>query len=220
MPYHKAVMKILLNMLLVMGVIASGVAPAQDGTPNEPKKVKKSGEDSAEQLPKVPAALKEKKFVNSAKLNTKAKVYFIYKSRYACAICVAEAPSIVDTYKKMKGKKVELVMLNIDADKATAEKWVKGAKMVFPVVAPGDAGGVPFPYEYSSPNAGTLPQMVAVDAQGNKLGQANGSEVAEFLKTWKKILKEYEKNEKKEAMAAKKAAKTAEEKREPQDGEE
>lgn len=161
------------------------------------------GQDEKE-LPKVPAAIlaAEADFVTPAKVNTKAKVYFIYLSRYSCDICVAEAPSIVKTYKNMKGKGAELTMINIDEDKETAAKWVKKEKMKFPVVAPGKGSAIPFPYD----GPGTLPHMVAVDADGNKLGQANGSGVSDFLKNWKQLVREVEKKEKEAAKAAKKAA--------------
>lgn len=174
---------------------------AQEGdTPKEPKKTKKAADDEEEEnLPAVPAALKGKDFVLPAKLNTKAKVYFIYQSRSTCSICVAEAPAVADAYKRMKGKKAELVMLNIDADKKVAAKWAKDAKMKFPIVAPGEHAGVPFPYEITGEAQMLLPQMVAVDAEGNKLGQANGSNVAAFVRDWKKVVKEYEKGEKKKS---------------------
>lgn len=162
-----------------------------------------NGQEDEPELPKVPASLKDREFVLPTKPNMKAKVYFIYQSRYACSICVAEAPEIVKTYKSMKkSKSAELIMLNIDKDTATAAKWAKDVKMKFPIVAPGKAEGIPFPYD----GAGLLPMMVAVDAAGNKLGQANGGDVAEFLKTWKKYVREVTQKEKEEAKAAKKKA--------------
>ncbi len=167
------------------------------------QKGKEAGTDA--ELPKVPAALKEKEFLLPVKLNTKAKVYFIYQSRSACGICVAEAPAIVKIYKTMHGKGAELVMLNIDKDKESATKWAKAEKMKFPIVPPGAASGIPFPYT----GEGLLPCMVALDANGNKLGEANARGVAEFLKGWKKMVREVEKASK-AAEAEKKKSEFAE----------
>lgn len=153
----------------------------------------KTEEVSAADLPAVPASLVDRQYVTKTKPKLDAKVYFIYQSRYMCPTCVAEAPAIVATYKKMKGKGAELVMLNVDADVETAAQWAKKAKMRFPIVAPGDSSGIPFPHTGSD----KLPCMVALDAQGNKLGEASGAEVAEFLAgNWKKFVKDVKKAEK------------------------
>lgn len=162
----------------------------------------KSEEVAAEDLPRVPAALADRKYVTKAKPDLDAKVYFIYQSRYMCPNCVAEAPELVAVYRKLKGKGAEMVMLNVDADDETAAKWAKKAKMRFPIVSPTDRMGVPFPHE----GQGSLPCMVAVDAEGNKLGQADGLEVSSFVsKNWKKYVKDIKKAEKAAAKAAKEA---------------
>lgn len=174
----------LLCALTMWGAMSIQPAFAEDAAPETTE---------TEPLPAVPAALKDKTFVNNAKLNTKAKVYFIYKSRSTCGICVAECPAIVATYKQMqKTQEAEIVMLNGDEDAKTAAKWARKAKMKFPVVAPGEGKGVPFPY--SGPN--TLPFMVAVDAEGKKLGQANAQDVAKFVADWQKYLPDQGKKKK------------------------
>lgn len=144
------------------------------------------------ELPAVPASLQDRQYITKAKPDAKAKVYFIYQSRYMCPTCVAEAPAIVAAYKKMKGKGAELVMLNVDADDETAAKWARKARMRFPIVSPADRSGIPFPHTGSS----KLPCMVALDAHGNKLGEASGAEVAEFLSAnWKNFVKDIKKAE-------------------------
>lgn len=156
----------------------------------------KTEEVSAADLPAVPASLVDRKFVTKVKPKLDAKVYFIYQSRYMCPNCVAEAPAIVATYKKMKGKGAELVMLNVDADLETAEEWARKAKMRFPIVAPGERAGIPFPHT----GANKLPCMVALDAHGNKLGEASGTAVSEFLAdNWKQYVKDIKKAEKEAA---------------------
>lgn len=196
----------MIRRFIAFVVVAASVAvcslPATYAQDESGEKTQKKGKED-KPLPAVPASLQGMEFVLPAKLNTKAKVYFIYKSRSACSICVAETPAIVEIYKKMKGKAAELVMLNIDVDRKTAEKWAKKEKMKFPIVAPDDWGPVPFPYS----GGGFLPCMVAVDADGNKLGQANGGEVAEFLQNWKKMVREVDKAKKASAAKAKKKTK-------------
>lgn len=208
--------KHIFSTLLALGLLVSFCMPAiaktdkADKPAKAEKTVKKAKKGKAEEvdttdMPAVPASLVNKEFVNGAKLNTKAKVYFIYKSRTTCGICVRECPTIVAAYKGMKGKDAELVMLNIDASKDVAAKWAKDAKMKFPVVAPGDANGVPF-----SCSGSTLPLMVAMDADGNKLAEASGQEVGAFVSDWKKVVKDYKKEEKKAAREAAKEKKAAE----------
>lgn len=200
----------LYTLLCVAALVCTSSLPlvcGQEGGDDAPKVSKKTkGKEESDDLPAVPAALQGKEFIVPTKLNTKAKVYFIYQSRSTCGICVHEAPAIADIYKKMKGKSAELVMLNIDAKKESAQKWAKAAKMKFPIVAPGDGAGVPFPYS----GGGLLPCMVAVDAEGNKLGEANGDKVVAFLQDWKKIVRDYEKEARAAAAEAKKKAKKGE----------
>lgn len=178
-------------LLIVSFVVLPSSAVAVDKKGEEKTGI--ATEDA--ELPKVPASLQDKEFLIPAKLNTKAKVYFIYKSRSTCGICVAEAPEIVKIYRSMHGKDAELVMLNIDSSKEAAIKWAKNSKMKFPIVAPGDARGIPFPYK----GEGILPCMVAVDADGNKLGEANAGGVPAFLKDWRKMVRKLDKEEKAQA---------------------
>lgn len=177
-------MKTMFGMFLaltLLGGMTTGSAYADDT---------KTETTEAEALPSVPASLKDKTFVNNAKLNTKAQVYFIYKSRSTCGICVAEAPAIVATHKQMqKAKAAEIVMLNIDVDSKAAAKWARKAKMHFPVVAPEDISGIDFPYS----GAQTLPFVVALDPNGKKLGQANGQDVAKFIADWQKYVPDLDK---------------------------
>ncbi|MDO5470364.1 MAG: redoxin domain-containing protein [Akkermansia sp.] len=182
-------MKYLLYLLTFAALLGTATLPATYASSNDIA-------ETEEELAAVPLSLQSRRYVTKARPKLDAKVYFIYQSRYMCPRCVAEAPAIAATYKKMKGKGAELVMLNIDQDDKTAATWAKKAKLRFPIVSPTDRAGIPFPY--NGPNA--LPCMVAVDVYGNKLGEAGGTEVADFLaKNWKKFVKEIKKEEKEEA---------------------
>ena len=153
-------------------------------------------EDSAaEEKPALPAltqALSEKTPVNSAKLNKKASVFFVYKSRSTCGICVAELPMINKAYKEMKGKGAEIVMYNIDADDATAKSWATKGKIKFPMIGPKDHRGLPFPYT----RGGLLPYLVVLDAEGNKLDEAGGDKVAAMMANWKTYVTKMKKQKK------------------------
>lgn len=190
---------IILSLFCVGSLLAVATTPCAFAKKGDTEEVV-----STEDLPMVPASLANRKYVTKAKPDPEAKVYFIYQSRYMCPNCVMEAPAIVAAYKKMKGKGAELVMLNVDADDETAAKWARKAKMRFPIVSPTDRTGIPFPHT----GGNKLPCMVALDADGNKLGEASGLEVSEFLaNNWKQYVKDIKAAEKK----AKKEKKDAEE---------
>lgn len=184
---HTQKMKKLFSLLCLAALGSAALAPCVYAAKDKTEEV------SAADLPAVPASLVDRQYVTKTKPKTDAKVYFIYQSRYMCPICVAEAPAIVAAYKKMKGKGAELIMLNVDADVETAAQWAKKAKMRFPIVAPGHSAGIPFPHT----GANKLPCMVALDAHGNKLGEASGASVSEFLAgNWKQYVKDVKKAEK------------------------
>lgn len=162
-------------------------------------------ESETQELARVPQALKDVKLINKAKPNLKAKVYFVYQSRSTCGFCVMEAPELVKEYKKMKRRGCEMVMINVDGDPKAAEKWVKNEKMEFPVIHPSVGMSSGIPWEYSGKPV--LPCMVAMTADGTKLGEAGGSDVAEFAKEWKKMLRDLKKEEAKKKGSEKKAEK-------------
>lgn len=159
-------------------------------------------ESSTESLALVPQALQDAKYVNKAKPNLKAKLYFIYQSRSTCGICVAEAPTLVKEYRKMKARGCEMVMLNVDRSPEDAEKWAKKAKMTFPVMSPTMSMSSGIPWTYSGKPL--LPCMIAVTPDGTKIAEAGGPDVSDFVKGWKKLLRDIEKEEAKKNAAEKK----------------
>ena len=157
-------------------------------------------EESADtELAAVPRVLAKAQYVNKVKPNLKAKIYFVYQSRSACIICVKEAPTLVKEYKRMKRKGCEMVMLNIDKTPEDAEKWVKKAKMTFPVISPSISMSCGMPWPYTG--RPLLPCMVAMTPDGTKIGEASGPDVSGFVKSWRKLLRELEKEEAKQAAA-------------------
>ena len=158
-----------------------------------------------EQLDVVPQALKNATYVNKAKPNLKAKIYFVYQSRSKCSICVSETPELIKEYKKMKRRGCEMVMMNVDSSPEVAAEWAKNSKMEFPVMSPAMCLRAGIPWEYTGTNL--LPCMIAMTPDGTKLAEAGGSQVSELVKDWKKLLNRLRKEEAKEKAAAKKAEK-------------
>lgn len=157
-------------------------------------------ETEEETLAAIPVILKDVKLVNKAKPNLKAKIYFVYQSRSTCGICVSEAPTLVKEYKKMKRKGCEMVMMNIDSSPERAAEWAKRSKIEFPVISPAVSMSCGMPWEYTG--RPLLPCMVAMTPDGQKLGEAGGPNVSEFVKDWKKLLRELDKQEARAAAAA------------------
>lgn len=153
-----------------------------------------------EEMEAVPRVLASTKYVNKVKPNLKARIYFVYQSRSLCGICVREAPTLVKEYKKMKRKGCEMVMLNIDASEEAAARWIKNAKMTFPVISPAVSMSCGMPWDYTG--RPLLPCMVAMTPDGTKLGEASGSEVSEFVKDWRKLLRELDRQNARAAAAA------------------
>lgn len=183
-------MKHLLRLLTMAAVLICGGAYAEEE------------EAETKELARIPQILSQVELINKAKPNLDAKIYFVYQSRSTCGICVAEAPALVREYKRMKRQGCEMVMMNIDNNPEAAEKWVKKARMDFPVIHPSQSMSCGMPWNYTG--KGLLPCMVAMTPDGTKLGEASGQEVANFVKTWKTLLRDIEQEERKAAAAEKK----------------
>lgn len=154
------------------------------------KKDKKGKDEAAEEeedaeLSPVVAAIRSKQLVKPVKVDPKAKLFFVYLSRSTCGNCVIVLNRILPTYDIMKKNGVEFVMLNCDRDREAAEQWVNKANIPFPVVAPGEHGGIPFPFKGGS---GILPFVVAVDAQGNAIEQANSVDSSRLIQRWRELM--------------------------------
>lgn len=175
-------------------------------------------EEAGEQLEVVPQALKNATYVNKAKPNLQAKIYFVYQSRSKCSICVSETPALVKEYKKMKRRGCEMVMMNVDASPEVAAEWAKNSKMEFPVMSPAMCLRAGIPWDYTG--TGLLPCMIAMTPDGTKLEEAGGSQVSELVKNWKKLLTKVRREEAKKAAAAKKAEKARKKKKAQEDEEE
>ena len=135
--------------------------------------VKKFIED--DHLSPVASALGRFPYVSDNKADPKAKVYFLIVAASTCTISKGELIKMNTLYQTIRSKGAEVVMLSIDNRVEETKNLIDKEKLVIPALAPGwKRAEMPFPYDWM-PNAPTLnvTLMVALDAQGNKLGQAS-----------------------------------------------
>ena len=202
-------MKVTLIAALSMGawcLMAGAPAMAQTTASREAKVEKRTAKKDKKGAEHTPAAAEDTSaaaeetelgrrlgqipLLMQGKPDTRARVYFIYQSRSTCSICVSVEPMITRVYNtRFKGKGAELMMVNLDQSDDAARKWAKGAGMNFPICSAKNGAMVPFPFAFDGQPV-TLPCMVALDAAGNKLGQASGPKVVPFMQSWHKLLAE------------------------------
>lgn len=111
----------------------------------------------------------------------KGKVVFINFWATWCPPCVAEMPTIQTLYDKMKDEKdVLFVLMEVEGNKAKAEKFWKDKNLTMPIYYPNG----PIPSEFFQ---GALPTTVILDKKGNiahvTKGMANyaGQNVVDFI---------------------------------------
>lgn len=127
-------------------------------------------------------AVKDMKFVTSARPEANAKYYIILESASWCGPCRRELPLIVNAYPEMKAAGVELVQLSMDQNVQDAEKWAKVENVPFPIVAPGSKPSFP----KALPPAPGIPQMYVLNAAGDVVAEGHP---ARILPQWKEICK-------------------------------
>lgn len=160
-----------------------------------PLSAQDTGESDVPGQAAIPAALSGVKYVTKARPRENVEVYYLLSSHSRCGICVSIAPEFVKLHKKMRGKGAELILLSGDPNDEMALNWANSVKMTYPVVSPADARKVPFRFDYGGGSV-TLPCIVAVSPDGEKLGQANGPNAVEFVADWKKLVREQKKKSK------------------------
>lgn len=138
--------------------------------PDIPVEEDTTATDTAEPTrPTVAAALKKVDFV-SGKPSSKARYYVFLHSASWCGPCRAVMPKIVAEYKKLKGKKVEIILVSGDKTEDAAKAYAKEYKVKFPVAMPASMLRVP---GYKS--APSYPHATVVDRYGNELKDGHGS---------------------------------------------
>ena len=202
-------MKQLINSLFLMflALVAVPVTYAQDDDistevetdPLEKKKSKSA--KKGKELAAIPALLSNATFLTKKKPNLKAKYYGFIRSASWCVPCQIFVPQLLKDYSKMKGSKLELILLGQE-DKAVVQKYMKEHGYKIPGAMPADIGDIP---GLSYPNLG-FPSMCIVDADGNFVAASGGVN----MQKWKEQIKEYQTEQRKQKSKAAREAASAE----------
>ena len=188
-----------LIMLLMCGMLVfAPLACALDENLAEERPVaKKTTKPAKKAMAEVPELLSKATYLTRKKPNLKAKYYGFLRSASWCVPCQIFVPQLLEGYSKMKGAKLEVILLGQE-DEAVVKKYMKEHKYNIPGVMPSELGSVP---GLSFEGLG-FPSMCIVDADGNFVALSGGKNMQE----WKKQIKEYEAEQRK----AKKKAKDSE----------
>lgn len=181
--------------ILALLVALSNVFPLAYSQDTENATSEASGKKTAKALPAVPALLAKATFLTRKKPNLKAQYYGFIRSASWCLPCQIFVPKLLKDYGKMKGAKMELILLGQE-DEPVVRNYMKEHDYDIPGVMPSELGAVPgLSYE----NLG-YPSICIVDAHGNFIASNGG---ANMMK-WRDILKEHKKQLLKEKREARK----------------
>ena len=129
----------------------------------------------------VANALKEVKFI-SGKPTNNAKYYVFLHSASWCPPCCELTPHIVEKYKKLKRKKVEIILISGDHTEEEAKDYVKKYKINFPATTEymgiGDVPG------YRSTTS--YPHAIVVDKTGRVIAEGHGCIILDLENILKK----------------------------------
>lgn len=113
--------------------------------------------------------------------NLKGKVVFINFWATWCGPCIAEMPSIQKLYDKFKDNSdVVFVILEVEGNKAKADKFMQNKKLNLPLYYP--AGKIPAEFF-----RGSLPTTVILDKEGNiahrteGMADYSGQDIVDFM---------------------------------------
>ena len=106
-------------------------------------------------------------------------------------------PQLLDDYSRMKGAKLELILLGQE-EEAVVKKYMKEHKYNIPGVMPQNLGSVP---GVSFPNLG-YPSLCIVDADGNFVAASGGKN----MQNWRQQIKDYQSEQRKRKILERKDA--------------
>lgn len=154
----------------------------------------------------IPDLLKEVQYVTKEKPRKKANVYYFLRSHSKCGPCQAVIPSMNAAYAEMKNKGAIIIMLNGDADTATARQWAEDKSIAFPMITPETASVIAS--RVPSGGSGGTPNIMAVMADGEQIEGTSGyKKCPALVENWKDMVKEAKKAEAKKKAEARKSKK-------------
>ncbi len=186
-------MKRLILLIVMMHCVSCVVCAQEETAPVAERPAARKNKSMAP----VPELLSKARFLTRKKPNLKAQYYGFIRSASWCVPCQYFLPQLLSEYNKMKGAKMELILLGQE-DEEVVKKYMKEHDYNIPGVMPSELGEIP---GVSYENLG-FPSMCIVDANGNFVVSNGG---ANMMK-WKDILKEYKKQLQKEKRESKKRA--------------
>lgn len=197
--YSRCVMiKCSLLLALITGfLVAVQPAAAQEVDTALPVSVKGDKKSREKALPAVAELLSRGRFLTRKKPNLKARYYGFLRSASWCVPCTMIVPKLLKDYGKMKGAKMELILLGQE-DEAVVKKYMKEHDYNIPGAMPAALGDIP---GLQYPGLG-FPSLCIVDAEGNFVAASGGVNMYEWKKqiqTFKKEQQKLKQQEKREA---------------------
>ena len=168
----------LLSIGLVMALALAG-APAYSQNTAKPAAAAKEAKPGSV----VAEAVKDIPFITDKKPNPKAKFYVYLMSASWCAACNVEMPHVVEEYREMAKKRVEIIYVNGDHTPEAAIAFMKKYKADFPCILtsspetaklPGYTLNRRFPWAIVVNNKGEVLQSARADKVFNSWHQTTG----------------------------------------------
>ena len=189
-------------LYLVLSLVIAPLACAQDDdTAGNRTSAATSAKSAKKAMAPVPELLSKASYLTRKKPNLKAKYYGFIRSASWCVPCQVFLPQLLEEYSKMKGAKLELVLLGQE-DEAVVKQYMKEHKYNIPGAMPANLGTIP---GVTFEGLG-YPSMCIVDAEGNFVALSGGKNMQE----WKKQIKDFQ-TEQRKARKAEKLRAAAEE---------
>ena len=122
----------------------------------------------------VAEAVKDIPFITDKKPNPKAKFYVYLMSASWCAACNVEMPHVVEEYREMAKKRVEIIYVNGDHTPEAAIEFMKKYKADFPCILTSSPDAARLPgYSLHS----NFPWAIVVNDKGEVLSSARADKV-------------------------------------------
>lgn len=159
----------LLSIGVVMTLAFAG-APAYSQNTAKPAAAAKEAKPGSV----VAEAVKDIPFITDKKPNPKAKFYVYLMSASWCAACNVEMPHVVEEYREMAKKRVEIIYVNGDHTPEAAIAFMKKYKADFPCILTSSPDAAKLPgYSLHS----NFPWAIVVNDKGEVLDSARADKV-------------------------------------------